>query len=113
MVRDSRIDNLLTSIICRDLWFQGHMRRHRNTRDVLRLKGGSLWSRLYYSLLDPVKEPSLEQLVQFLGVNIKMNGESMSSRPSAPVTSSSIISTMASPTEETHHVCINSSVTSP
>jgi hypothetical protein len=89
------------------------MRRHMNTRDVLRLKGRSLWSRLYYSLPDPVKEPNLEQLVQFLGVNIKMNGESRPSRPSVPVTSSSIISSMAAPAEETHPVCNNSSVTSP
>jgi hypothetical protein len=113
MVRDNRIDNLLPSIICRDFWLQGHMRRHMNTRDILRLEGRSLWSGLYYSFPNPVEEPSLEQLVQFLGVNIKMNGESRPSRPSVPVTSSSIISAMAAPAEETHPVCNNSSVTSP
>jgi hypothetical protein len=53
----------------------------------------------------------LKQLVQFLGVNIKMNRESRPSRPSVPVTSSSIISAMATPAEENHPVCNNSSVT--
>jgi hypothetical protein len=80
------------------------MRRHRNTRDVLRLEGRSLWSRLYYSFPNPVKEPSLEQLVQFLGISIEMNGESRPYRPSILVSSSSIISSMVSPTEEIHPV---------
>jgi hypothetical protein len=80
------------------------MRRHMNTRDVLRLEGGYLWSRLYYSLPNLVEEPILKQLVQFLGINIKMNGESKPFRPSVPVSSSSIISAMAAPTEETHLV---------
>jgi hypothetical protein len=109
----NHIDNLLASIICRYFWLQGHMRMHMNTRDFLSLKGGSLWLRLYYSLPNPVKEPSLEQLVQFMGVNIKMNGESRPSRPSVPITSSSIIYAMAAPDEETHHVCSNSSTTIP
>ena len=104
MVRDSRVDNLLPSIICRDFWLHGHMRRHRNTRDVLRLEGGSLWSRLYYSLPDLVKEHNLEQLVQFLGIKIKMNKESRHYRPFVRVSSASIISAMATPSEETHHV---------
>ena len=99
MVRDSRVDNLFPSIICRDLWLQGHVRRHKNSKDVLRLEGGSLWSRLYYSLLDLVKEPNLEQLVQFLGINIKMNGKSRPSRPSVTVSSASVISAIVATTE--------------
>jgi hypothetical protein len=81
--------------------------------DVLRMKGGSLWSRLYYSFHDLVEEPILEQLFQFMGANIKINVESKPSRPSVPVTSSFIIYSMATPGEETHHVCNNSSVISP
>jgi hypothetical protein len=46
-----------------------------------------------------VEEPNLEQLVYFLGVRIKMNGESRSFIPSVPVTYSSIVSSMFSPTE--------------
>jgi hypothetical protein len=80
------------------------MRRNTNAKDILRLEGVSLWSRLYYSFPDPVKEPILEQLVQFMGINIKMNGKSRPSRPSVPVSPSSIISSMAAPTEETHPV---------
>jgi hypothetical protein len=89
------------------------MMRHNNTRDVLRLEGRSLWSRMYYPLSDLVEEPNLKQLVQLLGINIKMNRESRPSRPSIPVTSSSIVSSMASYAEETHPVSRNSSVTFP
>jgi hypothetical protein len=89
------------------------MRRHINTRDILRLEGRSLWSRLYYSFPSPVEEPKLKQLVQLLRFNIKMNREYRPSRPSVPVTSSFVISAMASLAEETHPVCNNSSVTSP
>jgi hypothetical protein len=106
MVRDNRVDNIIPSIIFRDFWLQGYIRRHRNTRDVLRLEGRSLWSRVYYSFPNPVKEPKLEQLVQFLGINIKMNEESRPSRTSVLVSSSSIISSMAAPTEENHHVAV-------
>jgi hypothetical protein len=63
-------------------------------------------SRLYYLFPDLVKEPNLEQLVQFPGINIKMNGESRPSRPSVRVSSSFIISTMAISTEEYHHVAV-------
>jgi hypothetical protein len=44
-----------------------------NTRDILRLEGGSLWSRMHYPLPNPIEEPILKQLVQLMGVNIKMN----------------------------------------
>jgi len=104
MVRDYQIDNLLPFIIRKDFWLQGYVRRHGNTRDVLRLEGRSFWSRLYYSLPNPVKEPNLEQLVQFLGVNIKMYGKYRHSRISVPISSTSIIFAMVSPTEETHPV---------
>jgi hypothetical protein len=80
------------------------MKRNKNASDVLRLEGGSLWSRLHYSLPDPVKEPNLEQLVQFLGINLKMNGKSRPSRPSVPVSPSFVISAIVAPTVETHPV---------
>jgi hypothetical protein len=73
MVGDCRIDNLLPSIIFRNFWLHGYMRRHKNTRDILRLEGRPLWSRLNYPLPNPIEEPSLKQLVQLLGIDIKMN----------------------------------------
>jgi hypothetical protein len=51
-----------------------------------------------------VKEPSLEQVVQFLGISIKMNGKYRPSRPSVPISPTSIISTMVALIEETNHV---------
>jgi hypothetical protein len=106
MVRDNRVDNLWPSIICRDFWLQGNMRRNENYRDVERLEGGSLWLRVYYSMNNLVKSPILEQLVQFLGINIKMNGKSRPSRTYIPISPASVISTMAYPTEETHPIAI-------
>jgi hypothetical protein len=55
-------------------------------------------------MTNPIKNPSLEQLVQFLGINIKMNGKSRSSRTSLPISPTSVISAMDAPTEETHPV---------
>jgi hypothetical protein len=57
------------------------------------------WLRVYYSMTNPVKEPILEQLVQFLGINIKMDGKSRPFRPSVPISPASVIYAMASPTE--------------
>jgi hypothetical protein len=51
-----------------------------------------------------VTKPSLEQLVQFLGINIKMNGKYRPSRTSGTISPTSVISTMVSRTEETHPV---------
>jgi hypothetical protein len=89
-----------------DFWLQGNMSRNENARDVLRLEGGSLWPRVYYSMTNLVKKPILEQLVQFLGINIKMNGKSRPSRTSVPISPASVISSMAAPTEETHPIAI-------
>jgi hypothetical protein len=82
------------------------MWRNENARDVLRLERRSFWSRVYYSMTNLVKEPNLEQLVQFLGINIKMDGKSRPSRPSVPISPASVISSMAAPTEETHPVAV-------
>jgi hypothetical protein len=71
MVRDNQVDNLLLSIICKDFWLQGNMRRNENSKDVLRLERRSFYLRVYYSMPNPVKEPILEQLVQFLGITSK------------------------------------------
>jgi hypothetical protein len=73
------------------------MWRNENARDVLRLERRYFWSRVYYSMTNPVKEPILEQLVQFLGVNIKMYGKSRPSRTSVPISPASVISAMAFP----------------
>jgi hypothetical protein len=84
-----------------------------NTKDILHLEGRFLWSGLYYPFPDLVEEPILKQLVQLLGVIIKMNREYMPSRPSVLVTSPSSISAMDALAEENHPVCKNSSVTNP
>jgi hypothetical protein len=63
-----------------------------------------LWSRVYYSMTNPIKEPNLEQLVQFLGINIKMDGKSRPSRLLVPISPAFVISAMIAPTEETHLV---------
>jgi hypothetical protein len=67
------IDDLLPSIIFRNFWLHGYMRRNMNTRDILRLEGRPLWSGLNYPFPNPIEEPNLKQMVQLLGVNIKMN----------------------------------------
>jgi len=61
MVRDRMVDDLFPTIICGDFRLQGHMWRNENARDVLRrLKRGSFWSRVNYSMANPIKEPNLE-----------------------------------------------------
>jgi hypothetical protein len=75
------------------------MWRNENARDVLRLERRYFWPRVYYSMTNPVKEPILELLVQFLGINIKMDGKSRPSRPSVPISPASVISSMVAPTE--------------
>jgi hypothetical protein len=55
-------------------------------------------------MTNPVKEPKLEQLVQFLGINIKMDGKSRPSRTSVPIFLASVISAIATPTEKTHPI---------
>jgi hypothetical protein len=72
-VGDCQIDNLPPSILLTNFWLHGYMRRHMNTRDILRLEGRSLWSGLNYPFPNTIEEPSLKQVVQLLGVSIKMN----------------------------------------
>jgi hypothetical protein len=82
------------------------MWRNKNARDIQRLERRSFWPRVYYSMTNLVKEPILEQLVQFLGINIKMDGKSRPSRPLVPISPASVIFSMATPTEETHPVAL-------
>jgi hypothetical protein len=39
------------------------MRRHMDTRDILGLEGRPFWSRLNYSLPNPIEEPNLKKMV--------------------------------------------------
>jgi hypothetical protein len=81
------------------------MWRNENARDVLRrLERGSFWSRVHYSMANPIKEPILEQLVQFLGINIKMDRKSRPPMASIPISPASVISAIVAPTEKTHPV---------
>jgi hypothetical protein len=106
MVRDSQFDDLLPSIIYGDFWLQGHMWRNMNARDVLKLERGSFWLSVYYSMTNPFKEPILEPLVQFLGINIKRDGKSRPSRTTVPISLASVISSIVAPTKKSHHVAI-------
>jgi hypothetical protein len=57
-------------------------------------------------MANPIKEPSLEQLVQFLRVNIKMDRKSRPPMASIPISPASVISTIVASTEKSHHVAI-------
>jgi hypothetical protein len=77
MVRDKLVENILPTIICRDFRLQRHMWRNENAGNILRrMEMGYFWSRVHYPMANPIKEPILEQLVQFLRVNIKMDRKS-------------------------------------
>jgi hypothetical protein len=107
MVRDKWVDNLLPSIICGKFQLQGHMWRNGNTMDVLsRLERRYFWSRVHYSMTNPIKEPILEQLVQFFRIGVKMDRKSRPSMASVPISPASIIFSSVSPTEKSHHVTI-------
>jgi hypothetical protein len=81
------------------------MWRNMNARDVLRrMERRYFWSRVHYSMTNPIKEPILEQLVQFLRINIKMDGKSRPSMASVPISPASVISAIVAPTEKSHPV---------
>jgi hypothetical protein len=104
MVRDRLVDDLLPSIICGDFRLQRHMWRNDNTRDILkRLERGSFWSRVHYSMDNPIKEPNLEQLVQLLRIIVKMDRKFRPPMASVPISPPSVISAIATPIE-THPV---------
>jgi hypothetical protein len=73
MVGDCQIDNLLPSMFFKNFWLHGYMRRNMNTMDILRLEGRPLWSRLNCPFHNPIEEPNLKQLIQLMGIDIKMN----------------------------------------
>jgi hypothetical protein len=75
------------------------MWRNGNARDVMRMEMRSFWPRVNYSMTNLVKKPILEQFVQFLGINIKMDGKSRPSRTSVPISLASVISLIVAPTE--------------
>jgi hypothetical protein len=73
--------------------------------DILRrLKKGSFWSRVQYSMANPIKEPILEQPVQFLRINVKMDRKSRPPMASIPISPASIISTIIASIEKSHSV---------
>jgi hypothetical protein len=105
MVRDRLVDNLLPTVICGDFGLQRHMWRNENARDILRrLERGYFWSRVHYPMANPIKEPILEQLVQFLRVNVKMDRKSRPPMASIPISPASVISTIVASTEKAHPV---------
>jgi hypothetical protein len=84
-----------------------------DTRNILGLEGRPLWSRLNYTLANPIEEPILKNTVQILSIDIKMYLESGPSRRSILVTSYPIIFSMTASAEETHPVCNNLLATIP
>jgi hypothetical protein len=79
------------------------MWRNENTRDILRrLERGYFWSRVHYSMANPIKEPNLEQMVQLLRIIVKMDRKSRPPMASVPISPASVISTIAAPTEKYH-----------
>jgi hypothetical protein len=105
MVRYMLVDDLLPTIICGDFRLQRHMWRNMNSRDILRrLERGYFWSRVHYSMDNPIKEPSLEQLVQLLRVNVKMDRKSRPPMDSIPISRASVISTIVASIEKANPV---------
>jgi hypothetical protein len=105
MERDRLVDDILTTIICEDFRILRHMWRNNNSRDISRrLERKSFWSRVNYSMANPIKEPNLEQLVQFLRVIVKMDKKSRPPMASIPISLASVILTIVASTEKTHPV---------
>jgi hypothetical protein len=105
MVRDMMVDDLLPTLICGDFGLQRHMWRNKNAKDILRtMKRGYFWSRVHSPMTNPIKEPSLEQLVQFLRVNVKMDRKSRPPMALVPISPASDISTTVASTEKSHPV---------
>jgi hypothetical protein len=92
MLRDMLVDDLFPTIICGDFKLQRHMWRNANGRDILsRLKRGYFWSRVHYSMANLIKEPILEQLVQFLRINVKMDRKFRPPMTSVPISPTYVI----------------------
>jgi hypothetical protein len=107
MVRERSVDDLLPTIICTDFMLQRHMWRNRNVRDILRrLERGSLYSTVHYSMANPIKEPNLEQLVQFLRISVKMDRKSRPLMALIPISSASVILAIVVSTEKAHPVAV-------
>jgi hypothetical protein len=105
MVRDKLVDDLFPTVIYREFRLQRHMWRNENAWDILRrLERGYFWSRVHYPMANPIKEPSLEHLVQFLQVNVKMDRKSRPPMALIPISPTSIISTIVTSTEKDHLV---------
>jgi hypothetical protein len=68
------------------------------------MERGSFSSRMHYSMANPIKEPNLEKLVQFLRINIKMDGKSSPSMSSVAISPAFVISPIDTPNEKTHPV---------
>jgi hypothetical protein len=74
------------------------------------LERGSLYSRVHYPMANPIKEPSLEQLVQFLRVSVEMDRKSRPPMASIPISTASVVSTIVASTKKTHPVATTLSV---
>jgi hypothetical protein len=83
------------------------MRRHWYTEGLRGLEGRLFRPWLDYSLSNPIKESSMEQLAQLFRINIKMYWELRPPWASVPITSTSISSAMASMIEKTHSAYVN------
>jgi hypothetical protein len=70
------------------------------------LEGWSLRSWLKNPLAYKVEEPNLENMVQFLGVIIKMYGEPRSSVTPFPISPTYFTSTIIASAEKSHFVAI-------
>jgi hypothetical protein len=64
MLGDCRVDNLLPSIIFRDLRLEGDMRRYRDTGGLRGLERRPFRPRLDYSLDNRIKESNMKQLAK-------------------------------------------------
>jgi hypothetical protein len=62
-VGDFQINNILPSILFGNFWLHRYMGRYKYRKDILRLEGRPLWSRLNYPLPNPIEEPILKKLV--------------------------------------------------
>jgi hypothetical protein len=61
-------------------------------------------------MANPIKEPSLEQLVQFLWVSVKMDSKSRPHMASITISPASVILTIVASTEKSHTIAISLSV---
>jgi hypothetical protein len=82
-----------------------------NAMDVLRrMKRGRYWTRVNYSMENPIKEPILEKLVQFLRIDVKMDGKSRPPLALNLISPASVISAIATSTKKISYYSSNSLV---